>query len=134
MFANAACEVWNYPMRSWPSLHAEFGQKARSVLQHPSWLLYFLCFLLQNASSQTADFKGKRVLSPYFPFRVEKCHPTKNKPSANDSSGRIFTNQQAFPNSHSAFSNDFLSGLERIFLHNAFHYQLFFVILQGNMY
>jgi hypothetical protein len=56
--------------------------------------LYFLCFLLENASSQTLDFRGKRDLRPYFALGVEKCHRRKNKALERKAQRKILTNLQ----------------------------------------
>jgi hypothetical protein len=45
----------------------------------------------QKASSQTTIHKGKRDLSPYFAFRVGKCHKSKNKPPESVCPERMFT-------------------------------------------
>ena len=91
--ANAAREVCNFPLLRSLSLHAEIGKNPCSICHFSLRCLYFLCIFVQNASSQTPDFRGKRVLSPYFMSGVEKCRRRKNKPLKRVSPENILTNK-----------------------------------------
>ena len=90
-FANLTREVCNRPLWSWQTLYKEIGPKTRSVLQSDTWWLHFLCFVRQKATSQTTIHKGKRDLSPYFAFRVGKCHRSKNNAPESVRPERKFT-------------------------------------------
>ena len=66
--------------------------------------------MIQNSSSQSADFRGKRVLSAFLLFRVEKCHQSKKNALESICLRKIFTSFGCFSKS--------LQGIVALYGHN----------------
>ena len=60
-------------------------------------MLYRFDTMFQNCSSQTLNFRGKRDLSAFLLFRVEKCHRSKKNAPESVPMRRIFTKKTPDP-------------------------------------